>query len=207
MPLAPARRRAVIMAAQAMLEPTEQPRPLRRRQGTRPGQTTRNRRALGAAKVPRPSLKRRHNQRPPAQRGNASRNVGRFLLFSRSAHRDRNNDGLDDEPEAKIIDVFIYKLRRSSLTPAAVRFTSRTFGDAATSCESQPSKRSQTDAARSVVVAVTLLRHANRHGTVTAAAAQDAHQPGEAVFRSILPEDIDWKPFAAFRLRSDWPCS
>jgi hypothetical protein len=64
-PLAPARRRAVIMAAQAMLEPTEQPRPLRRRQGTRPGQTTRNRRALGAAKVPRPSLKRRHNQRPP----------------------------------------------------------------------------------------------------------------------------------------------
>ena len=25
-----------------------------------------------------------------------------------------------------------------------------------------------------------------------------AHQPGEAVFRSILPEDIDWKPFPAF---------
>jgi quercetin dioxygenase-like cupin family protein len=25
-----------------------------------------------------------------------------------------------------------------------------------------------------------------------------AHQPDEAVFRSILPEDIDWKPFAAF---------
>jgi len=24
------------------------------------------------------------------------------------------------------------------------------------------------------------------------------HQPGEAVFRSVLPEDIDWKPFAAF---------
>ena len=24
------------------------------------------------------------------------------------------------------------------------------------------------------------------------------HQPGEAVFRSILPEDIVWKPFAAF---------
>jgi hypothetical protein len=24
------------------------------------------------------------------------------------------------------------------------------------------------------------------------------HQPGEAVFRSILPEEIDWKPFAAF---------
>ena len=24
------------------------------------------------------------------------------------------------------------------------------------------------------------------------------HQPGEAVFRSILPEDIDWKSFPAF---------
>jgi quercetin dioxygenase-like cupin family protein len=24
------------------------------------------------------------------------------------------------------------------------------------------------------------------------------HQPGEAVFRSILPEDIAWRPFAAF---------
>jgi quercetin dioxygenase-like cupin family protein len=24
------------------------------------------------------------------------------------------------------------------------------------------------------------------------------HQPGEAIFRSILPEDIDWKPFPAF---------
>jgi hypothetical protein len=27
-----------------------------------------------------------------------------------------------------------------------------------------------------------------------------AHQPGEAVFRSILPEEIDWKPFPAFPL-------
>jgi quercetin dioxygenase-like cupin family protein len=25
-----------------------------------------------------------------------------------------------------------------------------------------------------------------------------AHQPGESVFRSILPEDIDWKPFPGF---------
>ena len=25
-----------------------------------------------------------------------------------------------------------------------------------------------------------------------------AHQPGEAVFRSILPEEIDWKPFPTF---------
>src|SRR5258705_6512481 len=24
------------------------------------------------------------------------------------------------------------------------------------------------------------------------------HQPGEDAFRSVLPEDIDWKPFAAF---------
>jgi quercetin dioxygenase-like cupin family protein len=25
-----------------------------------------------------------------------------------------------------------------------------------------------------------------------------SHEPGESTFRSILPEDIDWKPFAAF---------
>jgi quercetin dioxygenase-like cupin family protein len=25
-----------------------------------------------------------------------------------------------------------------------------------------------------------------------------AHQPGQDVFKSVLPEDIDWKPFAAF---------
>jgi quercetin dioxygenase-like cupin family protein len=25
-----------------------------------------------------------------------------------------------------------------------------------------------------------------------------AHQPGQEVFKSVLPEDIDWKPFAAF---------
>jgi quercetin dioxygenase-like cupin family protein len=24
------------------------------------------------------------------------------------------------------------------------------------------------------------------------------HQPGQAVFRAVLPEEIDWKPFAAF---------
>jgi quercetin dioxygenase-like cupin family protein len=24
------------------------------------------------------------------------------------------------------------------------------------------------------------------------------HQPGESVFRSVLPEELDWKPFAAF---------
>jgi hypothetical protein len=24
------------------------------------------------------------------------------------------------------------------------------------------------------------------------------HQPGESAFRSILPEDVDWKPFPAF---------
>jgi hypothetical protein len=24
------------------------------------------------------------------------------------------------------------------------------------------------------------------------------HQPGQAVFRSVLPEDINWKPFPAF---------
>jgi hypothetical protein len=31
------------------------------------------------------------------------------------------------------------------------------------------------------------------------------HQPGQAVFRSILPEDIDWKPFPAFPWRSRTP--
>ncbi len=25
-----------------------------------------------------------------------------------------------------------------------------------------------------------------------------SHQPGQEVFRSVLPEDIDWEPFAAF---------
>jgi quercetin dioxygenase-like cupin family protein len=24
------------------------------------------------------------------------------------------------------------------------------------------------------------------------------HQPGQAVFRSMLPEEVDWKPFPAF---------
>ena len=24
------------------------------------------------------------------------------------------------------------------------------------------------------------------------------HQPGEEIFRSVLPEEVDWKPFAAF---------
>ena len=32
------------------------------------------------------------------------------------------------------------------------------------------------------------------------------HQPGEAVFKSILPEDVDWKPFPAFPPGPDWPC-
>ena len=31
-----------------------------------------------------------------------------------------------------------------------------------------------------------------RQGTVR------THQPGQEVFRSVLPEDIDWKPFPAF---------
>jgi quercetin dioxygenase-like cupin family protein len=29
-------------------------------------------------------------------------------------------------------------------------------------------------------------------------ATEIRHQPGQSVFRSVLPEDIDWKPFAAF---------
>jgi hypothetical protein len=31
------------------------------------------------------------------------------------------------------------------------------------------------------------------------------HQRGQAVFRSILPEDMEWKPFPAFPLRSTSP--
>jgi quercetin dioxygenase-like cupin family protein len=31
-----------------------------------------------------------------------------------------------------------------------------------------------------------------------ASSANRAHQPDEAVFRSVLPEDVDWRPFAAF---------
>src|SRR5208282_2936743 len=38
--------------------------------------------------------------------------------------------------------------------------------------------------------------------TVTTSEAQEAtarpHQPSESVFKSILAEDVDWKPFAAF---------
>lgn len=34
-----------------------------------------------------------------------------------------------------------------------------------------------------------------------------AHQPDEAGFRSVLPENVDWKPFAPFPLRLDLPWS
>lgn len=30
------------------------------------------------------------------------------------------------------------------------------------------------------------------------AGAARAHQPGQSIFRAILPEEIDWRPFAAF---------
>jgi hypothetical protein len=29
-------------------------------------------------------------------------------------------------------------------------------------------------------------------------ATEIRHQPGQSVFRSVLPEEIDWRPFAAF---------
>jgi len=32
-----------------------------------------------------------------------------------------------------------------------------------------------------------------------------AHQPGQAAFRSILAEDIDWQPFPAFPLAARLP--
>jgi hypothetical protein len=31
------------------------------------------------------------------------------------------------------------------------------------------------------------------------------HQLGQEVFKTILPDDIDWKPFPAFPLPSGWP--
>src|SRR5579863_9122228 len=36
-----------------------------------------------------------------------------------------------------------------------------------------------------------------RAGWVEAGMSRD-HQPGEGEFRSVLPEEIEWKPFAAF---------
>src|SRR5882724_5402550 len=35
------------------------------------------------------------------------------------------------------------------------------------------------------------------------------HQPGQKIFRAILPEEIDWKPFPAFRAarNSRWSTS
>ena len=30
------------------------------------------------------------------------------------------------------------------------------------------------------------------------AGAARAHQPAQSIFRAILPEEIDWRPFAAF---------
>ena len=42
------------------------------------------------------------------------------------------------------------------------------------------------------------MSHENR--TPIASQSNDArpHQPGQDIFRSVLPEDVDWKPFAAF---------
>jgi two-component system cell cycle response regulator CtrA len=44
-----------------------------------------------------------------------------------------------DEPELKIIDVFICKLRKKLASPAAARITSRPSGAAATCCASHRS--------------------------------------------------------------------
>ena len=35
-------------------------------------------------------------------------------------------------------------------------------------------------------------------GTIATKKEVRSHQPGQAVFSSILSEDIDWKPFPAF---------
>jgi hypothetical protein len=70
--------------------------------------------------------------------------------------------------------------------PGRVRITSRPFGGAATPCESQPSKRSQADAARSVVVAVTLSRsHTNRHGPRPATRFVQAPGPRQNPFARV----------------------
>jgi quercetin dioxygenase-like cupin family protein len=37
-----------------------------------------------------------------------------------------------------------------------------------------------------------------QHAQIRRTAMVRTHQPGEAALRSILPEDIDWKPFPAF---------
>src|SRR5690349_21779824 len=38
----------------------------------------------------------------------------------------------------------------------------------------------------------------NSNGTIESDGPVRGHQPGEAVFRSILPDEIDWRPFPAF---------
>jgi hypothetical protein len=48
--------------------------------------------------------------------------------------------------------------------------------------------------ARALVSSATI----DQHAQIGRTAMVRTHQPGEAAFRSILPEDIDWKPFAAF---------
>ena len=37
-----------------------------------------------------------------------------------------------------------------------------------------------------------------QHVEMTTSAMPRTHEPGQAAFRSILPEDIEWKPFPAF---------
>ena len=41
---------------------------------------------------------------------------------------------------------------------------------------------------------------AQKAGTANAAPQNElpAHQPGQEVFKTVLPEDVDWKPFPAF---------
>jgi Transcriptional regulatory protein, C terminal len=73
--------------------------------------------------------------------------------------------GLADEPEAKIIDVFICKLRKKLANASGGQDYIETVWRAATPCESQPSKRSQADASEASLVRVALSRsHTNRHG-------------------------------------------
>ena len=38
----------------------------------------------------------------------------------------------------------------------------------------------------------------DQHVQIKETAMARTHQPGQAIFRAVLPEDIDWKPFPAF---------
>ena len=68
-----------------------------------------------------------------------------------------------------------------------------------------PAARAQTVIEQAAAEILGTIARSNFKGRNIAVAR--THQPGEAAFRSVLPEDIDWKPFPAFPLRSALPSS